>query len=122
IRAIIEWCAGFARARYSRRRGKISRRSLMVLKDEVHSDIARAFRTADALSGRLGSTRLALIVLLAKLDNLLFGATGLSSYRESYPWYVLLRTAFSRLGRRSPGRARTPSSPLPRTGLRILEG
>jgi hypothetical protein len=116
---LFQCCRCLADSPYSRRRRKIGQRSLMALKGEIHSRIARACRLSEIVRGRFGGVRQSLVLALIKLDHALFIATGLSTWRQTYPWYVVLRWALRRLARPRLGRPRPRGAP--RGGLSILE-
>ena len=96
---LLAWCRCFAGSRYTRRWGKLGRRPLMVLKDEIHARVARACAVSDLLLGRFVGLHRTLILLLIKVDRAIFGLTGTSTWLLAYPWYVVLRTALGRLAR-----------------------
>jgi hypothetical protein len=116
---LLAWCRCFADAPLTRGRRKLGMRSLMVLKDEVHGRLARACGIVDLLTGRCGGARGAAILLLVKLDHVLFGATGASTWRQSRPWHGLLCAAFRRLAAAAPPR-RTAAAGTRPGGLRVL--
>jgi putative component of toxin-antitoxin plasmid stabilization module len=116
---LIAWCRCLAAAPYTRRRRKVGQRSLMALKAEIHSRIARACRFSDLLLGRFGGLRRSLVLLLIKLDHALFISTGVSTWRQTYPWFVALRWSLLRLVR--PRATRTPLLAAPRRGLVVLD-
>jgi hypothetical protein len=101
--------------------------SLLVLKNDIHSRLARMFRTSGILLGRDGGFRISLLLLLIKFDH-----SAIPLHRNNRVWLWYLRTTCRLLGatvspeRRGRGKSRlrswlSPSRVSPIRSLKIID-